>query len=149
MLDNRLRERLAFESGIDWTSGLAASLKGQIDFLMGEMKRHGGVVNNPVTLASLTDLVVSLVLRGTISWSGLEAAASVRFRPMCGARKTSSGRMPPSRSAWSRSRPRRVVATVDVAPLAFDETSSRVRLLRVVATKARFATCSCKATAFN
>jgi AraC-like DNA-binding protein len=64
MLDNRLRERLAFKPGIDWTSGLAASLRGQIDFLMGEIKRQGGVADNPVALASLTDLVVSLVLRG-------------------------------------------------------------------------------------
>ena len=64
MLDNRLRERLAFKPGIDWTSGLAASLRGQIDFLMREMKRQGGVADNPVALASLTDLVVSLALRG-------------------------------------------------------------------------------------
>jgi AraC-like DNA-binding protein len=64
MLDSRLRERLSFKPAIDWTSGLAASLKGQIDFLMGEMKRPGGVPDNPVALASLTDLVVSLVLRG-------------------------------------------------------------------------------------
>jgi hypothetical protein len=33
MLDARLRERLAFKPAIDWTGGLAASLKGQIDFL--------------------------------------------------------------------------------------------------------------------
>lgn len=64
MLDNRLREPLAFKPGMDWTSGLPASLKGQIDFLMGEMKRHGGVADNPVALASLTDLVMSLVLQG-------------------------------------------------------------------------------------
>jgi AraC-like DNA-binding protein len=64
MLGNRLRERLAFKPGIDWTSGLAASLRGQIDFLMGEIKRRGGVADNPVALASLADLMVSLVLRG-------------------------------------------------------------------------------------
>jgi AraC-like DNA-binding protein len=64
MLGNQLRERLAFKPGIDWTRGLATSLRGQIDFLMGEIKRQGGVADNPVALASLTDLVVSLVLRG-------------------------------------------------------------------------------------
>jgi AraC-like DNA-binding protein len=63
LLGNRLPERLAFKPGIDWTSGLAASLRGQIDFLMGEIKRQGGVADNPVALASLTDLVVSLALR--------------------------------------------------------------------------------------
>jgi hypothetical protein len=31
---------------------------------MHEMKRQGGVADNPVALASLTDLVLSLVLRG-------------------------------------------------------------------------------------
>lgn len=64
MLDSRLRERLAFKPGIDWTSGLAASLRGQIDFLMHEIRRQGGVADNLVALASLTDLVESLVLRG-------------------------------------------------------------------------------------
>jgi AraC-like DNA-binding protein len=78
MLDSRLRERLAFKPGIDWTSGLAASLKGQIDFLMGEIKRQGGVADNPVALASLTDLVVSLVLRG-IPHNYLERLGSGRF----------------------------------------------------------------------
>jgi len=78
MLGNRLRERLVFEPGIDWTSGLAASLRGQIDFLMGEIRRHGGVADNPVALASLTDLVVSLVLRG-LAHNYLERLGSGRF----------------------------------------------------------------------
>ena len=78
MLGNRLPERLAFKSGIDWTSGLAASLRGQIDFLMGEIKRRGGVADNPVALASLTDLIVSLVLRG-IPHNYLERLGSGRF----------------------------------------------------------------------
>ena len=64
LLDNRLRERLAFKPGIDWNSGHAASQRGQIDFLIGEMERRGGVADSPVALAFLTDLVVSLVLRG-------------------------------------------------------------------------------------
>jgi AraC-like DNA-binding protein len=78
MLGNRLRERLAFAPGIDWTSGLAASLKGQIDFLMDEMKREGGIADNRVALASLTDLVMSLVLRG-IPHNYLERLGSGRF----------------------------------------------------------------------
>jgi AraC-like DNA-binding protein len=78
MLDNRLRERLAFKPAIDWTSGLAASLKGQIAFLMVDMKRHGGVADNPVALVSLTDLVTSLVLRG-IPHNYLERLGSGRI----------------------------------------------------------------------
>ena len=78
MLDNRLRERLAFNPGIDWTIGLAASLKGQIDFLMEEVKRRDGVADNPVALASLTDLVMSLVLRG-VPHNYLERLGSGRF----------------------------------------------------------------------
>jgi AraC-like DNA-binding protein len=78
MLGNRLRERLAFKPRIDWTSGLVVSLRGQIDFLMGEIKRQGGVADNPVALASLTDLMVSLVLRG-IPHNYLERLGSGRF----------------------------------------------------------------------
>jgi AraC-like DNA-binding protein len=78
MLGNRLREPLAFKPGIDWTRGLAASLRGQIDFLVREMKRQGGVGDNPVALASLTDLVVSLVLRG-VPHNYLERFESGRF----------------------------------------------------------------------
>ena len=78
MLGNRLRERLAFKPGIDWTRGLAASLKGQIDFLMDETRRHGGIADNSVALVSLTDLVVSLVLRG-IPHNYLERLESGRF----------------------------------------------------------------------
>ena len=63
MLGHQLRERLAFRPGIDWTRGLAASLRGQIDFLMREIRRQDGVADNPVALASLTDLLVSLALR--------------------------------------------------------------------------------------
>jgi AraC-like DNA-binding protein len=78
MLGSRPRERLVFKPGIDWTSGLAASLRGQIDFLMGEIRRHDGVADNPVALASLTDLVVSLVLRG-LAHNYLERLGSGRF----------------------------------------------------------------------
>src|SRR6516162_1370553 len=71
-------ERLAFKPGIDWNSGLAASLRGQIDLLIGEMERQGGVADNPVALASLTDLVVSLVLRG-VPHNYLDRLGSGRF----------------------------------------------------------------------
>jgi AraC-like DNA-binding protein len=64
MLGDRLRTPLEFKPGIDWTSGLAGSLRGQIEFLMHEMTRRDGVVDNPLALASMTDLIVSLVLRG-------------------------------------------------------------------------------------
>lgn len=64
MLDERLRKRLEFAPGVDWSSGLAASLKSQIDFLIHEATRPDGVADNPVALASLTDLIFSLVLLG-------------------------------------------------------------------------------------
>jgi AraC-like DNA-binding protein len=64
MLDGRLRAPLEFKPRVDWTNGLAASLKSQIDFLMHEMTRRDGVADNPIALASMTDLILSLVLRG-------------------------------------------------------------------------------------
>ena len=74
----RARELLAFKPGIDWTSGLAASLRGQINFLTGEITRQGGVADNPVALASLTDLISRWCFAAshTITWSGWEAAGS-------------------------------------------------------------------------
>ncbi|KRE02993.1 hypothetical protein ASE63_26140 [Bosea sp. Root381] len=64
MLDERLRQPLEFGPNLDWSRGLAASLKHQLDFVMQEFQRPDGVASNPVALASLTDLLVSLVLRG-------------------------------------------------------------------------------------
>ncbi|RXT55815.1 hypothetical protein B6S44_06885 [Bosea sp. Tri-44] len=64
MLDKRLRQPLEFEPNLDWGSGLAGSLKRQLDFVMHEFQRQDGVASNPVALASLTDLLISLVLRG-------------------------------------------------------------------------------------
>ena len=64
MLGERMRDPLEFRPGIDWTSGLAASLRGQIAFLTRDLARPGGVADNPIALASLTDLIITLVLRG-------------------------------------------------------------------------------------
>ena len=64
MVDRRLREPLAFRPDVDWTRGLAASLRGQIDFLARDISRPGGVAENPVALAMVKDLIISLVLRG-------------------------------------------------------------------------------------
>jgi AraC-like DNA-binding protein len=63
-LDERLRKPLSFRPRLDWSSGLAASLKFQFDFLIHEFQRTDGVASNPVALASMTDLLLSLVLRG-------------------------------------------------------------------------------------
>ena len=78
MLGDRLHEPLVFKPEFDWCSGLAASLRSQIDFLMHEIKRQGGVADNPVALTSLTDLVMSLVLRG-IPHNYLERLENGRF----------------------------------------------------------------------
>ncbi len=64
MLGDRLRAPLKFKPRVDWTSGLAASLKSQINFLVHEITRGDGVADNPVALASMTDLILSLVLWG-------------------------------------------------------------------------------------
>lgn len=64
MLGDRLRKPLEFTPSVDWTSGLAASLRSQIDFITREITRWDGVADNPVALTSLTDLILSLVLRG-------------------------------------------------------------------------------------
>jgi AraC-binding-like domain len=64
MLGERLRKPLEFIPGFDWAKGLAASLRSQIDLLVREMTRRDGVADNPIALASLTDLIVTLVLRG-------------------------------------------------------------------------------------
>ncbi|QCI63676.1 AraC family transcriptional regulator [Phreatobacter stygius] len=64
MLDERLRGPLEFRPNLDWSSGLAASLKCQLDLVMHEFARPDGVASNPAALASMTDLLISLVLRG-------------------------------------------------------------------------------------
>jgi AraC-like DNA-binding protein len=64
MLGSRLHKPLAFRPGFDWTRGLAGSLRGQIAFLAREMERHDGMADNPVALASITELITSLILRG-------------------------------------------------------------------------------------
>lgn len=64
VLGETLPKRLQFESHIDWSTGLAASLRIQIEFLMRELVRPDGVANNPLALSYLTDLIHSLVLNG-------------------------------------------------------------------------------------
>jgi AraC-like DNA-binding protein len=65
MLDQRLRQPLAFRPFLDWGGGLAASLRVQLDFVMREFGRPDGIADNAVALASTTDLLVALMLRGT------------------------------------------------------------------------------------
>lgn len=78
MLGDRLRKPLEFKPGVDWSYGLAASLRSQLDFLINEMARRDGVADNPVALASLTDLILSLVLRG-FPHNHLERLDNCRF----------------------------------------------------------------------
>lgn len=63
MLDARLRRPLEFLTHIDWSRGLAASLRWQLGFLMQEFERPDGVAGNAVALASMTDFLVTLALR--------------------------------------------------------------------------------------
>ena len=63
-LDEHLRRPLEFRPNLDWSSGLAASLKRQLDFVMQEFQLADGVTSNPVAMASMTDHLLSLVLCG-------------------------------------------------------------------------------------
>jgi len=62
-IGDRLRRPLEFAHLVDWDRGLAASLNSLIDFVMREFQRSDGVAANALALASLTDLLVSLILR--------------------------------------------------------------------------------------
>lgn len=62
-LDRDLRRPLEFTPGLDWTSGLAASFKRQLDAVLAEFQSLDGVADNPVALAATTDLLVTLLLR--------------------------------------------------------------------------------------
>ncbi|MFL1464272.1 AraC family transcriptional regulator [Roseococcus sp. DSY-14] len=76
-LDHRLRTPLSFDPVYDTNSGLAASLTSQLDLLFREAKRADGLASNPVALASMTDLLVTLMLRGAPNnYSGILSAGS-------------------------------------------------------------------------
>jgi AraC-like DNA-binding protein len=62
-LDRDLRRPLEFAPGLDWTRGLAVSLKRQLDAAFAEFQRLDGVADHPVALAFMTDLLVALLLR--------------------------------------------------------------------------------------
>ncbi|MGG5890537.1 AraC family transcriptional regulator [Falsiroseomonas sp. HC035] len=64
MLDARLRKPLEFRPSLAWSDGLAGSLKFQLDLVMREFERPDGIADNVVALASTTDLLVALILRG-------------------------------------------------------------------------------------
>ncbi len=64
LLGERLRKPLEFRPDFDWNRGLAGSLNNQLDALMRELPRRDGMADNPVGLASFTDLILSLVLHG-------------------------------------------------------------------------------------
>jgi AraC-like DNA-binding protein len=64
MLDERLRRPLEFRPRFDWTSGLSASLKRQLDVVMHEFQLADGATSSPVAMASMTDHLLSMVLCG-------------------------------------------------------------------------------------
>jgi len=63
-LDERLRRPLEFGPELDWTSGLSASLKRQLDVVMHEFQLADGATSNPIAMASMTDHLLSMVLCG-------------------------------------------------------------------------------------
>lgn len=64
LLDERLRKPLKFSLSLDWSNGLKASLKRQLEFITYELQQADGIVSNPIAFASTTDLLISLVLNG-------------------------------------------------------------------------------------
>jgi AraC-like DNA-binding protein len=64
LLDENLQKPLQFSPNLNWSSGLAASLKRQLDILTYELQQSDGLVSNPIALASMTDLLISLALQG-------------------------------------------------------------------------------------
>lgn len=62
ILERPLPRPLVFRPGVDWSTGAAASLKRQLDFLVHEFRRPDGIASNPLALASMTDLLMSLTL---------------------------------------------------------------------------------------
>jgi AraC-like DNA-binding protein len=64
MLDRRLPQPLEFGPALDWKGGLAASLRSQLAFVMQEFERPDGVAGNAVALASMTEFLATLILRG-------------------------------------------------------------------------------------
>lgn len=67
MLDQHLPRPLEFRPSLDWTSGLLASLKCQLDFVAHEFGRPDGIADNAVALASMTDFLVTLAMRAAPS----------------------------------------------------------------------------------
>jgi AraC-like DNA-binding protein len=65
-LDQHLSRPLEFRPDLGWGSGLGVTLKGQLDLLTSELQRSDGVANNPLALASMTDLLIALVLGGAL-----------------------------------------------------------------------------------
>ncbi len=65
LLERHLPSPLEFRPLIDWSCGLGASLKRQLDLLALEFQRPDGIASNAVALASMTDLLIPLVLQGT------------------------------------------------------------------------------------
>ncbi len=55
---------LSFAPELDFSVGGGASLKGLMDLLSREVARPGGLAANPLTLASVTDLIVQTMLLG-------------------------------------------------------------------------------------
>jgi AraC-like DNA-binding protein len=64
MLDDRMRNSLDFRPLVHWGSGLAASVRFQFDVLLRELNRPNGLASNPIAVASMTDLLLTLVLQG-------------------------------------------------------------------------------------
>lgn len=63
-LDQPLRKPLELKPQLDWSRGLAASLRVQLEFIVQEFGRPDGIADNPAALAATTDMVIALILRG-------------------------------------------------------------------------------------
>ena len=64
MLGDHLREKPVFALGLDWDRGLGGTLQRQIAIMLAEFGCPDGIATNPVALASFTDFIVQVILRG-------------------------------------------------------------------------------------
>lgn len=64
LLDQPLRQKLAFTTPVDWSAGLGASLHGMVGLFTTELTRADGIASNTVALNVFTDLLVQTMLQG-------------------------------------------------------------------------------------
>ena len=63
MLGEQLSDALISVPRLDWDRGLAATLRGQIAYMLAEFDCPDGLPTNPVGMTSFIDFIVRIILR--------------------------------------------------------------------------------------